>query len=451
MTQRTCPAWAGMLLGAFVLAALSCTGGLAVAPGTGDAPLLSATSQSGIQGFVHQNDAAGTVQPDGVSIDTGALDGSNSPRFPGATPRYEPVEGAVPTVGVDAAPERSDLRVTGDGGATDRDETVITVSEISAGHTLISRLDLQRFRDNIRTLSDFGDRCRMSNCPDSPPDSYENAQNWVEEQLQKAGYDVYRHHFTTSAGLRSNLYVTKVGTVHPDQMYIVSAHLDGRAGGGAADDNASGSSLVLEMARLFASPDVDTDTSIRFVWWDQEEEGIAGSKAYARDRTRLRGTPEEPDWLGMIAYDMILYDHGVPPQPEQIAEADLDIEYRTGTPYAEQAAYLANSMASGAAVYADYPAEVNGASTWTDDSSFWDYCPAFSVRENRRTTEIGMVNGQPRIHPFYHNGQDVYEAYTDLDYLFGFSAVKLTAGTLAEWTNSRILTATGSPAAQPRH
>ena len=50
----------------------------------------------------------------------------------------------------------------------------------------------------------------------------------------------------------SSIYATKVGTRFPDQMYIVSAHLDGRGGGGAANDDASGCSLVLEAARALA-------------------------------------------------------------------------------------------------------------------------------------------------------------------------------------------------------
>jgi hypothetical protein len=318
------------------------------------------------------------------------------------------------------------------------EQVVVTLSGVPAAQELIRRLDLQRFRENIRMLSSFGDRCRMASCPNSPPDSYENAQNWLASELEALGYEVQRHHFTTDTGARSNLYVTKIGTAHPERMYIVSAHLDGRGGGGAADDNASGCSLVLEVARIFASSDVETDISIRFIWWDQEEQGIAGSAAYVRERRQLRGTPEEPDWLGMIAYDMILYDHGVPPESEQIPGADLDIESRAGTRYADQAAALARSMAAGAPLHADYPAKVNDASTWTDDAPFWGYCPAFSVRANRRSTEIGLIHGQPRIHPYYHTDGDTYEAYSDQDYAFGFSVVKLTAGTLADWTRARI-------------
>lgn len=48
-------------------------------------------------------------------------------------------------------------------------------------------------------------------------------------------------------------------------MYIVSAHMDGIGFGEAANDDGSGTALVMELARVFSSPDVRTDRSIRFI------------------------------------------------------------------------------------------------------------------------------------------------------------------------------------------
>lgn len=47
---------------------------------------------------------------------------------------------------------------------------------------------------------------------------------------------------------------TKVGTISPDSGYIIGAHFDGRGGGGAADDNVSGTSLILEAAPGTSGP-----------------------------------------------------------------------------------------------------------------------------------------------------------------------------------------------------
>jgi hypothetical protein len=44
----------------------------------------------------------------------------------------------------------------------------------------------------------------------------------------------------TEPGPRDQVYCTKVGVTRPDEMYIVSAHMDGQGWGDAANDNASG-------------------------------------------------------------------------------------------------------------------------------------------------------------------------------------------------------------------
>lgn len=52
-----------------------------------------------------------------------------------------------------------------------------------------------------------------------------------------------------------------------------------------ADDNASGTSAVLEVAEAFASMDARPKRSILFAWWDAEEKGLLGSKHWLANRT----------------------------------------------------------------------------------------------------------------------------------------------------------------------
>ena len=58
----------------------------------------------------------------------------------------------------------------------------------------------------------------------------------------------------TTPGPRELVYCTKVGTSRPDEMYIVGAHMDGHGWGEAANDDGSGTALVMELARVFSSP-----------------------------------------------------------------------------------------------------------------------------------------------------------------------------------------------------
>jgi hypothetical protein len=217
-------------------------------------------------------------------------------------------------------------------------------------------------------------------------------------------------------------------------MYILSAHMDGRGGGGAANDDASGSALVLEAARALAR--LQTAVSVRFVFWNNEETGLNGSTAYVNQRLGQQGVEvppgsgiyPEPRWLGMIQHDQILFDHGLPPQPAQIAAADLDVEYQATASYGSQALQLANALRAGNQTYStDYPAQVGSNMNYTDSVSFQNYTAAVSVRDNQRVAEIGQGSN-----PHWHQPTDLYTAFSEADFRLGFNAVQMTLGTVAE-------------------
>src|SRR5438270_4326260 len=158
-------------------------------------------------------------------------------------------------------------------------------------------------------------------------------------------------------GPREEVYCTKIGSSRPDEMYIVGAHMDGRGFGEAADDDGSGTALVMELARVFSSPDVQTERSIRFALWNNEETGHNGARAYVEQRAALQGKEDrpgsgrypEPKWLGMIQHDMMLWDHGMPRpdapvSPEQRPEADVNIEFQSTAKMSDAAMKLAFSF-----------------------------------------------------------------------------------------------------------
>jgi len=101
-------------------------------------------------------------------------------------------------------------------------------------------------------------------------------------------------------GTYYNVVATKLGTVYPDQEYIVGGHYDSVSNPGA-DDNASGVASVLEAARILSQ--YESDCTIRFVGFDMEEAGLVGSSAYVDDHYA-------DDILGMISADMVAYDPG---------------------------------------------------------------------------------------------------------------------------------------------
>jgi hypothetical protein len=72
------------------------------------------------------------------------------------------------------------------------------------------------------------------------------------------------------------------GTVWPDEVVIVSAHLDSWNGPGSqgVTDNGTGSSVTLEAARILAAAGAQPKRTIRFILWTGEEQGLLGSKGY---------------------------------------------------------------------------------------------------------------------------------------------------------------------------
>lgn len=311
-----------------------------------------------------------------------------------------------------------------------------------SAQTLVDSLDLARFKSNIQFLS--SPSAPINGSRHWTQNGNPEAVDWIVSELEAFGYtNVVRHPYSYQGSTRYNVYATKVGTLHPEEMYVVSAHLDskttdgsGNAAAAGADDDASGTSLVLEAARVFAPMEVTTVYSIRFAFWNNEETGLNGSGAYVNDFVADQaiqnppgsGLYPEPLWRGMLQHDMILYDHGLPPQPTQIAAADIDIEYKSSATYNGFAIDLANRAAAGNGTYAtDYPSEVTNNMSNTDSANFQNHTGAISLRENRRLAELG--NGS---NPNYHTFMDVYGSYSDLDYLFGFNVAQTTVGTVAQ-------------------
>jgi len=262
--------------------------------------------------------------------------------------------------------------------------------------------------------------------------------------------------------VRENLYCTKIGKTHPEEMYIVGAHMDGIGFGEAANDNGSGTALVMELARIFSAPEVETERSIRFVLWNNEESGLNGAYAYVEQRKQLQGieSPKgsgyypEPKWLGMIQHDMMLYDHGMPVAKlnaqgkpvidadgkqvfelpkEQRSEADVNIEFQSNSKQASESEKLAWFFRAANDQYAtDYPAAVGFHMTNTDSVPFMDLVPAISLRENERGMQIGAG-----WNPNWHQATDTFAAYSDKDFRLGLNAAQTTLSAVAHLTGAK--------------
>jgi hypothetical protein len=359
--------------------------------------------------------------------------------------------------------------------------------------TLVGRLDLERYKATIKGLTQFGDR-RQGTARN------EAAVDWIEAQLKSYGctpteritYDwrppaprqrtamgpnqtvgggTLRGHRRptrvnvdslaqpdarlralntpqTVPGQRQEVYCTKVGTTHPDEMYIVGAHMDGIGWGEAANDDGSGTALVMELARVMSAPDVRTSRSIRFILWNNEESGLDGAVAYVAQRNALQGKESpagsgkypEPRWLGMIQHDMMMFDHGMPRADSTVSktqrpEADVNIEFQSKSKMAAESQKLAWLFANANERYAhDYPSAVGQHMTNTDSDPFKDLVPAISLRENERGAQIGAG-----WDPQWHQPTDLFSTYTDDDFRLGLNAAQTTLGAISELAETTLV------------
>jgi len=363
---------------------------------------------------------------------------------------------------------------------------------------LVARLDLQRYKATVESLSRFGDRRQGTR-------RNRDAVDWIEAQLKSYGCaDVSRIDYTyvgaTAAsndaqpetasafkgpgpggatiygrgrrpvvnrdlmkqpdekirelnreepidGPRQEVYCTKIGAARPNEMYIVGGHMDGHGVNQGSNDDASGTALVMELARIFSDPEVRTERSIRFVLWNNEETGHQGAAAYVKQRAPLQGVENpagsgrypEPRWLGMIQHDMMLFDHGAPGPdgrvaPNQRKEADVNIEFQARSTKASDSMALAFAVKAANERYAtDYPAAVGPHMTNTDSNDFMDHVASVSVREAERGSEIG--GGWD---PLGHTPGDVFTAYRDEDFRLGLNAAQTTLAAVAELAVARI-------------
>ena len=84
------------------------------------------------------------------------------------------------------------------------------------------------------------------------------------------------------------------GTDKKDELVIAGAHLDSWHAGTGATDNAAGTAVVMEAARILKALGVKPRRTLRFVLWTGEEQGYEGSLAYVKQHFATRPENKDP-------------------------------------------------------------------------------------------------------------------------------------------------------------
>jgi len=140
------------------------------------------------------------------------------------------------------------------------------------------------------------------------------AAAWLKEQFESTGASCELKPFLR--GFSPNVVCTYAATEDTTETMLLSAHYDSRGSFGSTrapggDDDGSGTTALLAIARTIARKGVTFRKNIQLVAFSGEEQGLYGSKAYAREMYELGA-----NLTLMIQADMLGYH--APGEPAQL-------------------------------------------------------------------------------------------------------------------------------------
>jgi len=218
---------------------------------------------------------------------------------------------------------------------------------------IVSRVDADSVLGTIRRLQDFYTRY-------STAESCRAAVAWMGEKLRSyncdsVAFDTFRPSYAP------NVIGVKHGKENPRQIYIICGHIDNTSDQApdrspGSDDNASGTSAVLEAARVFQ--DIDFAYSVYFIGFTGEEQGLFGSDSFAT-RAARRGDSIR----AVLNFDMISYGRE--------DRDSLDVIGKDSSP---NCAWLVDSFIANANLYTTLKTrrQLVSSAPWSDHHSFWE-------------------------------------------------------------------------------
>jgi hypothetical protein len=127
------------------------------------------------------------------------------------------------------------------------------------------------------------------------------ASEYLFNKYKSFGYDPEFQWFAgrgALGGQTANVLATLKGTTNPELVYVVSSHYDSVAVGPGADDDTSGTSALLETARILAAH--PQPATIIFASFTGEEAGLLGSREFVR-----QAVANKLEIVGALNNDMV--------------------------------------------------------------------------------------------------------------------------------------------------
>jgi len=170
---------------------------------------------------------------------------------------------------------------------------------------MVTEVSAKNIEATIRKLVSFGTRNTLS-AQDNPTRGIGAARDWLYGEFQKISkdcggcLDVQKQTFTQAANppprgrfpeatVLMNVFAVLKGTTDPDRVYVISGHYDSmcnsptdaKCDAPGANDDASGTAVSLELARVMSKRKFDA--TIIFMTVPGEEQGLTGATYFAKD------------------------------------------------------------------------------------------------------------------------------------------------------------------------
>ena len=164
---------------------------------------------------------------------------------------------------------------------------------------MVKEVSAKKIEATIRKLESFGTRNTLSE-QDSPTRGIGAARDWIYAEFQQISkdcggcLDVQKQAFTQPKANRipepttlTNVFAVLKGTTDPGRVYVVSGHYDSmctsptdaKCDAPGANDDASGTAVSIELARVMSKQRFDA--TIVFMTVPGEEQGLLGATYYA--------------------------------------------------------------------------------------------------------------------------------------------------------------------------
>jgi hypothetical protein len=215
---------------------------------------------------------------------------------------------------------------------------------------LVEQVSEAQLRADVEALAGLGTRYTLA-------DSFPEVTSYLLDTLIERGFSPEVDLFQVYGREVANVVVVLPGEEEPWREVIVCAHYDSTSDdplflAPGADDNASGSAAVLQVAEVLR--EARLQATVRCIWFAGEEQGLYGSRHYAAE-----AAGEGAEITAVVNIDMVGYAPGA---------ADWGLIVETDS----FALPLADSVAAAVIRYTSLPANVAVPAWGSDHVPFLD-------------------------------------------------------------------------------